>query len=145
MNSRSNSAQNSALLAIGQVCYDRVPVAHVVHALSHANHQHLCVRSCACPSLSCPLLMLCCASRPGLWVATEKLCGNTTLGNPSQHKVFCRDKNGPALGKLYRDTRGPFSRHKHLVPASYPVMTKNFYRDEEPKIFIATEKAFIAT
>ena len=51
----------------------------------------------------------------------------------SRHKIFCHDRNGPALGKLYRDTRGPLSLPKH------PIVTQNFYRDTGPKISVATQ------
>ena len=67
------------------------------------------------------------ARKPGLWVAT----GNSL----SQHHPWkpCRDKNGPALGKLCLNTRGPLSRPKYLVPALNLVATLNFCRDTGPK------------
>ena len=51
----------------------------------------------------------------------------------SRHKIFCRNRNGPALGKLCRDTRGPLSRPKHLVPALNLVVTQNFCCNTGPK------------
>ena len=62
-----------------------------------------------------------------------------------RHKVFCCDRNGPALGKLCHDTRGPLSQPKLLVPAPNPVATQNFYRDAGQKISVATKKASVVT
>ena len=95
----------------------------------------------AAPSLVCALmhvprprtLGLCRERMPGLGVAI----GNSLLQHlpwkPCRDKIFYRDRNGPALGKLCRDTRGPLSRPKHPVPAPNPITTLNFCRDTGTK------------
>ena len=125
MNSISNSAKHSALLAAGQVC----------RARAHARAQ-------ACRTRAQRFV-----EHPGLVCRSqqETLCRNTFLQTLSQHKIFCGNRNGPALGKLCRDTRGSLSRPKHPIPALNPITTQNFCRDTGLKIFVATENTSIAT
>ena len=49
------------------------------------------------------------------------------------HKIFCHDRNGPALGKLCHDIRGPLSQPKHPIPALNPVVTQNLCHDTGQK------------
>ena len=51
----------------------------------------------------------------------------------SRHKIFCLDRNGLALEKLYFETRGPMFRSKHPVPAPHSVATQNLYRNTGQK------------
>ena len=78
----------------------------------------LCFVACA---------VLVCGSRQ------ETLCCNTTLATLSRHKIFCRKRHGPALGKLCRDIRGPLSRPKHLVLAPKPCRDTKFLSRNEAK------------
>ena len=71
--------------------------------------------------------------RTALWVATEKHSVATPLLEfLLRHKVFCRDRNVPPLGKLYRDIRRPLWRPKPGL-APNPVSTLNFCHDTRPK------------
>ena len=99
--------------------------------MSCVQHCRQCARSCTCLGLLCARPALCCACRPGLWVATGTLCRNTTLGNPWENSVAAQ--------------RGPLLRPKHPVSAPNPVVTQNLCHDAGPKIFVATEKASVAT
>ena len=78
-------------------------------ALSHVQHRSWCEHSCACLGLLSACLTLCRALRPGLWCGSqqETLYRNTTMQPLSRHKIFCRDRNGLALGKLCHDIRDP--------------------------------------
>ena len=159
MNSSSNSTQHNALLATGQVCRDRVPVAPVVHAvvrLSRGRCAHGIFVAHSVPPLMRALIyvprpVVCLrpapnrVCRPALWVVTEK----HPIATPpwktlSRHKIFYRDRNVPPLGKLCCNTRRPLSLPK-LGPAPNPVATLNFYHDTGSTIFVVTGKVSVAT
>ena len=53
----------------------------------------------------------------------------------------CRNKNGPTLGKLDCDIKGPSLRPKHPALAPNLVTTQNFYHDVRIKISVVTQPA----
>ena len=125
MNSSSNSAQHSALLATGQVYRDRdfsVAIESLSRAVCDVAHAVRAIGSipCVAPPLVCALMRVLSpvvrtpsvVLREQAWsVGCDRKLYVVTppLQTLLQHKIFCRDRNSLALGKLCCDTKGPLS------------------------------------
>ena len=112
---------------------DPYRVCHVHSRMCYAHCEHSCTRCargriCRVRSLGlCARVVPCRVRRPALWVVTKKHHVTTTLLETlSRHKVLCRDRNVPPLGKLCHDTRRPSLRSKP-GPIPNSIATLNFF------------------